>query len=656
MPPKIPDSKKARLSRFFAKLRKDRLFVTFFYPFSAAAHLLFLLALPVMPSLQAHSSWSMFHGHAFDEGLRHGREICSTLGPWGIFYNRWFDPNHYAALFLISVFVAILVGLIVARILSGAPSLLRAPLALVIAWILGLNQDGLYFGMLLALVTLLFFSEQERADFIFAAIATILLAFFGTVKFTILLGGVATILLVETNWQFRRRVFPFFGLSFVSFSFLFFLSAGQSLRDFPAFIKNSIEFAHGYSEAMQLFGPNWQVVIYLLIASLGFGVLAVNEIRTQRWNAAIPLVCLLLIAFLAFKAGFVRHDSAHAMTGYCYLSLWLCLMTGRWRGKKAWPTWSRCVSVALLTLSLSLMILVVSDAWRLGGAKGVWRVALARCRSVVEVVSGGPGGAFESWNQRFDWALRRIREERPIVGIAGSVDVYPTGYAAVIAHELELSSRPIPASFAAFTPGLLEMNRAHLLGEKAPSILLFEIKPIDRRFPALDDGASWPELLSRYKPVGETGKFLVLGRRLKRRTVYPAVSESLVASFGEKVKVPDGDWLVFARFEFTRSLLGRCLGFMYKFPVITMNIRTSDNEARSYRIVPGMSRSWFLLSPLVESWEDFAAVSEGVTAETTQIVEVEFSGGPGVSHAYQDPIRIVFGAVRNGMSVSHSPG
>ena len=53
-------------------------------------------------------------------------------------------------------------------------------------------------------------------------------------------------------------------------------------------------------------------------------------------------------------------------------------------------------------------------------------------------------------------------------------------------------------SYAAFTPELADLNAAYLRSSHAPDNVFFECAPIDDHYPSLDDGLSWPVLLTRY--------------------------------------------------------------------------------------------------------------------------------------------------------------
>ena len=72
------------------------------------------------------------------------------------------------------------------------------------------------------------------------------------------------------------------------------------------------------------------------------------------------------------------------------------------------------------------------------------------------------------------------------------------------------SPRPVLQSYSAYTKELSLQNAAHLLGERAPRNVLFNVQPIDNRLPSLEDGSSWPVLLANYLPSRISNQFVYL--------------------------------------------------------------------------------------------------------------------------------------------------
>lgn len=73
---------------------------------------------------------------------------------------------------------------------------------------------------------------------------------------------------------------------------------------------------------------------------------------------------------------------------------------------------------------------------------------------------------------------------------------------------------------------------------------------------------------------------------------------------------------------FSPNLLGRLAGFVFRPPILTLTVRLANGNEQSFRLIEGLARSGFLLSPLIETSGDFAAVATGrwATVEDRRVV------------------------------------
>jgi len=243
-----------------------------------------------------------------------------------------------------------------------------------------------------------------------------------------------------------------------------------------------------------------------------------------------------------------------------------------------------------------------------------------------------------AWRERrHRAACRRVAARHPLPQLSGTLDVVPHKLVVAFAHpELSFQPRPVMQSYSAYSPPLAEMNAAHYRSDNAPENVLFRVAPLDDRFPAQEDGALWRALLERYQPAGTAGKYLWLRRAQtpprigfrKNQLVHENAkaenwygvrlvdSTTVTARFGHRIRVPqiDGD-LLWCRVNISPTLTGRIAGLVYKRPHVVMHV-TTDAGTRRYRLVPGMARAGFLLSPVVRTTEDFAALWDDGPAET----------------------------------------
>jgi hypothetical protein len=213
--------------------------------------------------------------------------------------------------------------------------------------------------------------------------------------------------------------------------------------------------------------------------------------------------------------------------------------------------------------------------------------------------------------RQFDQAVATLRAEAGFPSLPGSSDIYSYDQSYLIASGNRWNPRPVLQSYSAYTPALLETNKAHLLGSHAPDNLVFSVQPIDDRLPPLEDGASWPVILRNYQPTAFKNDFLFL----QRRGNIPEVAQKTIATaqhgVGESVGVPDSATPLFVKIDLKPTALGALAGLLYKPTPLRITLTFDTGATRSYRIVSGMARAGFLVSPLIENTPELALLYAG---------------------------------------------
>lgn len=372
----------------------------------------------------------------------------------------------------------------------------------------------------------------------------------------------------------------------------FWLAAGQPVAGLPDYFANMAPISSGYMEAMVLGGSVGDIVLYLT------GGLAVLLAIALQPHARLFLVCsLLLYLFMAFKAGFVRHDGYHAMIAATALVVAALLV----------PLISSGSRAAVPVVVLAVLCWVSFDAKYVRPAPD-W-IGAEVARFYANAWQGLRGRLTEpAWlAHSYAETTAGLESMAGFPLLAGTTDIYSHEQSLLLASGYQWAPRPVFQSYSAYTPELASINRASLLGPKAPDNVIFRVQPIDRRFPALEDGPSWPVLLERYRPIGLENNFLILS---KRTVANPGATPQLLAEgaagFGEVVNLPATDGWIYAEIALDKTPLGRLVEVVYRLNEFEVSIELRDGGKRRFRLIPGMARAGFLLSPLVENTAEFA--------------------------------------------------
>jgi hypothetical protein len=250
--------------------------------------------------------------------------------------------------------------------------------------------------------------------------------------------------------------------------------------------------------------------------------------------------------------------------------------------------------------------------------------------------------------QKFAASLAAIRAEEPLPSLTGTTDIYSYGQAALLAQGLDWAPRPLLQSYAAYTPELARRNALHLQGTDAPENVLFTVQPIDNRLPALEDGASWPDLLNLYQITGVQDDVAVL----KRRPASPVMAMSCSTSMfrlGAPVPLPADMPVVWAQIGLRPAPLGAALALLFRLPQLRVTYSIPGGADQSFRYVAGMGAAGFVAAPLVLTTADFAALA-GPNAATffahRQPASFTISTGHGAGWLWRDAFSVRFCAMR----------
>ena len=559
---------------------------------------------PFMPHNDVDGSWILALNQAVARGLVFGRDIVFTFGPYASVFTHTYDPATATRMFAGSALLAAVVVACLAVLLRRRAGRWPAGACLAFFLLLG-GTDSLLLALpLLVTLTVLSWLHGERPPRWALPVLVLAWISFGLlplVKGTLaLLCAVAALISAAALLQARR-----IGLAALSLACplaalgAFWCAAGQALPDLPGYLLNMREIVSGYSEGMAVKGPSRELWLFGLPALLLLAALA-SQGSLPRGLRLGALAITAVFLFLSFKAGFVRHD-VHAQIALANLVAalgltWPLLPPAQYR--------SRWLLVALAGTAL----LCGGNAAR-RATDGRTAVGGATSNPLVLRTAGFDAS---DWPRRYAERLRLGATHCGLDGVAPvDTDVYSFDQFCLLAQGLPWNPRPVLQSYSAYTPALARLNEAHLRGPSAPRQLLYRLQTIDERLPAMDDGLSLPALLDNYEPAQPLSTWLVLKARPQRQAAsrYDA-PVTLAARLGEPVAVPAALPL-FTEIVVRPTWAGRLRALLYKPPPLSMRVTLADGTQATYRVNAGMMETGFVLSPLLATTADVAALFDG---------------------------------------------
>jgi hypothetical protein len=165
------------------------------------------------------------------------------------------------------------------------------------------------------------------------------------------------------------------------------------------------------------------------------------------------------------------------------------------------------------------------------------------------------------------------------------------------------SPRPVFQSYSCYTPALADLNKHHF-DRSAPESLFLTRFPIDQRLWTMEDGKIFAEILATWEPVRQVGSLLwMCSPADSPKKSPPQTSTRHRGEFGKWQGLSPSKDIVFLRFlDLPPSLKS--------FPLISgesgyvIACRYSDGSERVYRLPPGIAKTGFVVSPLIQSFRD----------------------------------------------------
>jgi len=522
-------------------------------------------------------TWELPFGYYLRHKFQAGVDYIFTYGPFGYVLTTSYDPALYWLKYGWEVAIKLLFVAILWKI---SQSFLRF-------------RDRLFFFLFAALLSLLLpptpdaiyvFSLLAGSIYLPGTVFGLLCGLLALTKFTFLLLAVVLIAIVTID---RRSLYAL--ISFGGAFLAGWLILGQRVDNIPRYLSTSWQITSGYGDAMWQAGSTKELVLALI-------VLLMLAVASSRSRYAV-VFALGATGFLSFKHAFVRQDIYHAAGFFVFAAFAFILL------RRPWPQKAGIALsfVALLICQSSISMPMLLSRWK-GEA-----VALIRPLKLHHQLDQ----QYLQLERRF--ALPRLRE---IIG-TGSVDVRGDQRKAIF-NKLNWRPRPIFQTYSAYTPKLLAANAVFFEGTRAPEFILATWEERDARLPTADDGAAFLKMLAHYEPVtGEADCYLF--RRMKdSRVPSPAVVRE--TETGQRIEIPTFQT---AAFEIRYSLVGKLRNFFYRPAPVLLHLTLASGEVKTYKGVPSIIGSEFLLSPLLESLNDVVNFSSGPAGKIVKSVEIE---------------------------------
>jgi hypothetical protein len=306
--------------------------------------------------------------------------------------------------------------------------------------------------------------------------------------------------------------------------------------------------------------------------------------------------------------------------------------------KSAWLTPAqirhRCIFAArILSVVCCLVILSTLASWFFAGLPEMLMAPFQNAAINTQTLSHWKDWARER-NQAREAALSAVQLSPDVLAVIGdsSVDVFGANQVFALHNKLNYHPRPVFQSYCALASTLNRLNAQFFLSTNAPEFVLFNLNPVDHKFPPLEDSCLLRDLVFNYGLVSTNAPCLILNRRSTDPRNLSLLRAGVVALRKPIDLSPFGSTNLWFEIEVAATFAGKCRQALYKPTPVRLVAwfnpgdlranplpgRTSDapggregNTRAPWKAPPPMLSAGFLGSPLLLDDRDVANALSG---------------------------------------------
>jgi hypothetical protein len=228
---------------------------------------------------------------------------------------------------------------------------------------------------------------------------------------------------------------------------------------------------------------------------------------------------------------------------------------------------------------------------------------------LLALVSDGP----TALNVARERMLARLRATFPLPTqeTAGMGAILSGDIGILEGNAVAFSLQPTVTSYSAYTRRLEQLNTSWLERRGVEWVLWCGPSAVDWRYPTEIDGQALVYLATHFGSRSQVGQCALL-RRLSGPEWRTAGTDVRRVGFDQLLPIDavDGS-IVWAEISMRETFLGVMMRTFLKPAPVRFRAFERDGTTFVRDIMPSMTRQGFLLSPLVESWDPLAAISDG---------------------------------------------
>lgn len=559
--------------------------------------------IPEPPIVELDSSWQAVLSYSEGKDYQFGKDIVFSYGPYGWLLSHYILPQQLDKKLFYEIIIKFIISSYIVFSITGLKY--KSKLLFILLYCL----SGIYFtdNFITTQIVLIFYFVLCRRDIKIYNItfAFIILSFYANTKFTFtILVSLSVILAFIYNYPKKSKEFLITFISFPFFYLLFWFYANQEFHSLHYFFLNSVSVTKSYSIAMGV--EESFLILFIgftscIIVLIPCFFLIIKNFKNIQY---LPLPILFVLSvFLVWKHGFVRADHhVLALFGY-FFSITLILSEILHKRLIYKPF--------LFVLPLSFVGIAFTDHKLITHAGTFISHRFHDTTSMLFDINS----TIIDYNKK----LKNLKSQHDLSPYKkfvrnGTIDTIDSQQAVLLLNNLNYRPRPIIQNYKSYSNDLIRINSNFFASTKSPDFIFWKHGYIDNRFPSQGDSILTAGIPYCYNPLFETPYGLLMERKNNFRMFENLKKELIYQKFSkigyEHILNTDEKYGLWLTCNFKQPFLGALRSFLYKPPILHIEVTDVFNTSHTHRIIPSISSSGFLIHPFLKSQYDLKLFSE----------------------------------------------
>jgi len=401
--------------------------------------------------------------------------------------------------------------------------------------------------------------------------------------------------------------------------------------DLPNYLLANLHVINSYNDAMYVTNSLISIIVSIVVLSCFFCLLIQNYTQIVKSPSKIIITMfLMMVLFILFKHGFVRHEGFTFINPPIPLAI-LFIFIYFINPENIF--FADTLIYFLIPISLIYSLLhSIENINKNDGKLYTYKINILNSVSHLVFHKIYTPPISKSSGKNFDTIPLILSDKFKNEIGNGSVDIIPHLVSTIFFNHLNYNPRPGIQSYANYDNFLDSLGYSKYLSATAPDYLIYcaENKgidaAIDNRNPFFDEPKTKIAMLQRYSIIDSFGNQLLLKRRDSIKIVSISKPIKSQGSFNQPITIPQVNDLQIMSIKTKYSFLGKLIRFLYQPPSLGVTLTLNNGKQYTFKAIKPNLEEGVLVNMFVMSNKDAVNLFNGNYDSIPKVSNICFNG------------------------------